>query len=236
MRQSPRIRRLGSDHKAMQQLLAQSTIVHYSLPGPAFGDAPEAYLVTFRGRGLCRAEGCQEVRLRSEHQVLIRLGSSYPRMIPELLWKTPIFHPNISSNGIVCLGGYSTHWVPSLRLDQLCEMLWDMIRYRNFDVESPYNREAAQWARTQTVYEVPVDQRVLRDKTVGDKPGAAIGGPHKDSRFAYPAETEHLERPRAAAAPQPEILFMEPRGQIVQAELVHRPPAPAANPDILFID
>ena len=66
----------------------------------------------------------------------------------------------------MCLGGYGTHWVPSLSLDELCEMLWDMIRYRNYDVDSPYNREAALWAKTQTQHFLPVDDRPIRDRRV----------------------------------------------------------------------
>ena len=62
--------------------------------------------------------------LRDQHEVTIRLGANYPRMMPELSWKSPIFHPNISGSGVVCLGGYGTYWVPSLNLDELCEMLW----------------------------------------------------------------------------------------------------------------
>ena len=56
---------------------------------------------------------------------------------------TPIYHPNISEIGMVCLGGYGTHWVPSVQLDELCVMLWDMLRYHNYDIRSPYNRESA---------------------------------------------------------------------------------------------
>jgi hypothetical protein len=96
------------------------------------------------------------------HEVRVNLGANYPRVMPELHWLTPIFHPNISANGLVCLGGYSTHWVPSLRLDDLCLMLWDMIRYRNFDIGSPYNRVAAEWAKTQRHFILPLDPRPLR--------------------------------------------------------------------------
>jgi hypothetical protein len=106
------------------------------------------------------------VLVRQEHEVIIRLGAAYPRRMPELAWQTPIFHPNISAGGIVCLGGYSTHWVPSLQLDELCVMLWDMIRYQNYDPNSPYNREAAQWSRTQDRYSFPLDVRPLRDRAV----------------------------------------------------------------------
>ena len=172
MRQSPRHRRLCSDETSLRQLKAASSIFDYT-PHVRQGP-PEVYLLSFRGRGLCRPEGCPDAVICEYHQVLVRLGAAYPRQMPELVWKTPIYHPNISSNGVVCLGGYSTYWVPSLRLDQLCEMLWNMIRYENYDVESPYNREAAQWVRTQTKYAFPVDPRPLRSQCPMDDRGADV--------------------------------------------------------------
>ena len=39
-----------------------------------------------------------------------------------------------------------------------------MIRYKNFDSESPYNREAAGWARDQQEGTFPLDARPIRDK------------------------------------------------------------------------
>jgi len=103
------------------------------------------------------------------HRVEIRLGASYPRNKPELKWKTPIFHPNISALGQVCLGGYGTNWVPSLNLDELCEMLWDMIRFANFDTKSPYNYKAARWVEQQSIYQFPLDARSLRDMVSREK-------------------------------------------------------------------
>ena len=58
---------------------------------------------------------------------------------------------------MVCLGGYGTHWVPSLHLDELCIMLWDMARFHNYDIRSPYNREAALWVANQI--DVPLPDR-----------------------------------------------------------------------------
>jgi ubiquitin-protein ligase len=166
VRQSPRVRRLHSDWKAMQQLKAESSILEFRPAGPRFSMPAEAYHVRFNGPGLWKPNDSDNVRVRQEHEVVIRLGAAYPRRMPELAWQTPIFHPNISAGGIVCLGGYSTHWVPSLQLDELCVMLWDMIRYQNFDPNSPYNREAAQWSRTQDEYAFPLDDRPLRDLAV----------------------------------------------------------------------
>ena len=159
-RQSPRIRRLRTDNNALLKLKSQSTIVDFV----AHGSPPDHYLVTLRGRGFYRPDGTNRVAIREEHQVSIGLGASYPRLMPELQWKTPIFHPNISGSGVVCLGGYGTYWVPSLNLDELCEMLWDMIRYANYDVNSPYNRDAANWARIQSDFRLPIDQRPIRDR------------------------------------------------------------------------
>jgi hypothetical protein len=149
--------------------------------------------------------------------------------MPELHWLTPIFHPNISANGLVCLGGYSTNWVPSLRLDDLCLMLWDMIRYRNFDIGSPYNRVAAEWARTQRHYILPLDPRPLRDQGIAQ--GLAAGGAPaagsisaggemssrgssrvsptgslQDTRVGW--KQEETGYPAAASAPAAEITFL----------------------------
>jgi hypothetical protein len=42
-------------------------------------------------------------------------------------------------------------------------MLWDMARYHNYDIRSPYNREAALWVANQTNFRFPMDERPLRD-------------------------------------------------------------------------
>ncbi len=214
MRQSPRIRRLNSDFRALEKLRAESTILDFDF----WGSPPTKYRVTFRGAGIWRADAESNVEIRETHEVLIDLSAAYPRMMPELSWQTPIFHPNISGSGIVCLGGYGTHWVPSVKLDELCCMLWDMIRYKNFDVESPYNREAAIWAKSATG-DFPVDPRPLRD------------------RVATPELVESWNKPPVTADSSfeqlDEVTFIEP--EIVEAEII-APVAQNSSEDIMFID
>jgi ubiquitin-protein ligase len=159
MYESPRIRRLRSDYESLKRLKSESSIVDFK----CFGNPPERYVISFYGKGLMRPAPGSPIHVQQIHEVEILLGVEYPRMMPELRWRTPVFHPNIAETGMVCLGGYGTNWVPSLNLDELCEMLWDMIRYANYDVKSPYNREAALWAQTQTVFHFPLDPRTLRD-------------------------------------------------------------------------
>ena len=159
MRKSPRTRRLEADFRGIQQLSAESTIFDYECTG----QLPELYRFFFHGPGTYKTKR-NTVAIRDEHEIVIELAAAYPRLMPGITWQTPVFHPNISSSGVVCLGGYGTNWVPSLQLDELCVMLWDMIRYKNYDVESPYNREAAMWAREQIDFRLPLDDRPLRNR------------------------------------------------------------------------
>ncbi len=163
MRKSPRDRRLNADFQSVQKLQLESTIFSFE----AVGKPPQRYRLTFDGLGVKR-EASGQISLCNHHQVLVELGAAYPRMVPNLAWQTPIFHPNISNNGVVCLGGYGTQWVPSLTLSEMCTMLWDMIRFKNFDTESPYNREAALWAKNQQEFEFPIDPRSVRDRITGE--------------------------------------------------------------------
>ena len=157
MHESPRLRRLRSDLAAMERLCDESSVLRFR----ATGKPEQHYVIEFRGRSLARVRS--KVSVTERHEVEIKLGSSYPRTMPELRWLTPIYHPNISEIGMVCLGGYGTHWVPSLNLDELCGMLWDMARYHNYDVRSPYNRDAALWVASQGTFAFPLDPRPLRD-------------------------------------------------------------------------
>ena len=157
MHQSPRIRRLHSDLAALERLRAESSVFRFT----STGDPPQQYNIILAGKSLWRDRG--KVKVLEQHRVEIKLGASYPRSIPEIRWLTPIFHPNISEIGMVCLGGYGTHWVPSVQLDDLCVMLWDMARYHNYDIRSPYNRESALWVAGQSNFRFPIDARPLRD-------------------------------------------------------------------------
>jgi ubiquitin-protein ligase len=157
MHESPRIRRLRNDLLALERLQSESSVFRFK----AHGSPAQHYIIHMKGKSLWRVRG--QVHAHESHRIEIKLGASYPRTMPELRWITPIYHPNISEIGMVCLGGYGTHWVPSVQLDELCNMLWDMARYHNYDIRSPYNRDAALWVASQTTFLFPTDPRPLRD-------------------------------------------------------------------------
>lgn len=200
MHQSPRIRRLRSDLAALERLRSESSVFRFT----STGDPPQQYNIVFTGKSLWRDRG--KVKALEQHRVEIKLGASYPRSVPEIRWLTPIFHPNISEIGMVCLGGYGTHWVPSVQLDDLCVMLWDMARYHNYDIRSPYNRESALWVAGQTTFRFPTDARPLRDLRASqgraDSPGENVANDGTSSRSGRnrPANTAV---PNSTSAPTP---------------------------------
>jgi ubiquitin-protein ligase len=207
--ESPQQRRLRTDRAALERLQAESTILRFT----AFGSPATRYLIEFRGKSLARERG--KVAIAENHQVEIKLGSSYPRTMPELRWLTPVYHPNISEIGLVCLGGYGTHWVPSLQLDELCVMLWDMARFHNYDLRSPYNRDAALWAANQSTFRFPTDPRPLRDLSAGSprhEDGPVVAGNNAEPIVLL--ESEVMEGPDPAPEPArredvPEVLFLD---------------------------
>jgi ubiquitin-protein ligase len=201
MYQSPRIRRLHNDLAALERLQSDSSVFRFKAVG---SDPPQQYIISFKGKGLWRDRG--KVRVGEIHRIEIKLGASYPRTVPEIRWTTPIYHPNISEIGMVCLGGYGTHWVPSVQLDELCVMLWDMARYHNYDIRSPYNRDAALWVANQTMFLFPTDSRPLRDCRAALGRATSTGGPKVDGLgSAAPGGTKGTKRSSTGRPPEADL-------------------------------
>jgi ubiquitin-protein ligase len=256
--ESPRIRRLRSDLAALERLRGESSVLRFRVQKGDTRLPPQHYIIEFHGKSLARERG--PVGVRNHHEVEIKLGASYPRTMPEIRWLTPIYHPNISEIGMVCLGGYSTHWVPSLNLDELCGMLWDMARYFNYDIRSPYNREAALWVANQKSFLFPLDTRPLRDlraalgrvEPVKDadaasdpSPPALPVAPEPGAKAAHYREFVRRfgNEPRAEIPPVWEADASETRGAddlvIIEDEVELRPVPPrsrSTSEEIVFLD
>ena len=209
MYESPQMRRLRNDLIAMQRLADESNVFSFR----SSGTPATRYLIEFRGRSLSREKG-SKVGFRDHHEIEIKLGAAYPRTMPELKWLTPIYHPNISEIGLVCLGGYGSHWVPSLHLDDLCVMLWDMARFHNYDIRSPYNREAALWAANQVTFPFPTDMRPLRDKRLSENreaPDSTVVAHPAEEVVLLDVENEPrtITTPSRPTDPRSDVMFLE---------------------------
>jgi hypothetical protein len=106
--------------------------------------APTHYTITFRYPGIMMGDRVPE-RI-NEHRVAIALPAGYPVEAPRVRWLTPIYHPNVAPSGAVCLGVLMHRYMPGLGLAYIVRMLRDIAQYRNYDMFSPYNRDAADWA------------------------------------------------------------------------------------------
>ena len=161
MHDSPRLRRLRIGPRRARS--ARATKVRCS----EFRDRAspvQHYQIEFQGKSLARrpGEGRRPRTARGRDQAR--------RLVPADDARDPLADPDLPPEYLRDRHGlprrYGTHWVPSLNLDELCVMLWDMARYHNYDIRSPYNREAALWVANQTTYRFPLDPRPLRDLRV----------------------------------------------------------------------
>jgi ubiquitin-protein ligase len=139
-----RLRALIVDHREVQAL-AEEDPEHIHVKTNA-DHAPTVYEVTFRYPGV--KMGDRGVELIDEHQLEIELPAEYPLQAPKVRWRTAIYHPNISANGLVCLGVLMERYLPGLGLAYIVRMLRDIAQYRNYDLHGVYNLEAAVWARS----------------------------------------------------------------------------------------
>jgi ubiquitin-protein ligase len=165
-----RLARLEEEYRSLMDVSERSDLLHIE---PIEGNPPKRYRISFKCRGIMLQPDSGKTCVTANHLMEIYLPSKYPNERPERRWLTPIFHPNINKNGGVCLGD---DWAPSMTLAWLVEQLADYITYRAYNVDDPYNKEAADWARENSD-KFPVDNRPLFKSegsysTVGQKEAA----------------------------------------------------------------
>ncbi len=139
-----RIRALITDRQELKDLVEWNTKIHFSAN---IDHAPTQYTITFDHKSFTGIEADGHTpRIGTGHQVQITMGADYPINAPRVEWLTEIFHPNIHpQNGAVCLGVLQDRYLPGLGLARLVTMLAEMVQYRNFDMSSPLNKQAAEW-------------------------------------------------------------------------------------------
>ena len=209
--------RFAAELELMQALAKESSILEFE----AQGDAPEEYKIKLLGRGIAKvSHSGQEVEFVELHQIEIRFGYAYPERPPEVRWKTPIFHPNISVIGHVRMDDCGLPWHEEMTLDVVCERLWDVARGAYVDVEKSNNYTAKKWYASQNVVTLPVDLRPLHSR----------GGPP-------PANVVRYQRGPAGSQPAPGgVLFIGDDAPAPQTPPRREPPRrPSDDDDIMYI-
>jgi len=152
--------RLHADLQTLESLRKSSSIFNFE----AFGDPPDRYTLTLRGRGVSRrTSGASPVEFVELHQIDMRLPYGYPQQPPDLRWVTPILHPNISFSGFIHTRDLGLPWDDTVTLDVVCERLWDLARLAYVHLEHTTNFAARTWLEAQHTVSLPIDARPLRD-------------------------------------------------------------------------
>lgn len=152
-----REKRLQNDFKALSELVDNSgeTLVIISIDG----NPPYQYVIEYRCRGIESLRGNEPI-FRSSHHVEITLGNSYPRGRPDAKFLTPIFHPDVFPNGVVCLGRWSemAETLPELvlRIGKVIQYVDDIIYKDGSD-----NHQAWAWYKNNR-HRLPVDNKTFK--------------------------------------------------------------------------
>lgn len=145
--------RMKNDFEEMLRLKGDSSIIDFQTTG----NPPNRYSLTFRCPGIKLDEHGKPTIIQ-EHHCEIVLGAQYPSQPPDVTWQTAIFHPNIKLQA-VC---HSGQWAPSWSLAEFVSELADMSRYVKYNLQSPLDTKAAEWAR-RNMNLFPLDVRPIRD-------------------------------------------------------------------------
>jgi len=150
-------KRLDNDFQELSRLVDSSQgvlqIVSYN------HNPPNEYVIEYQCRGLEKLENNQPI-FRFIHQVRFSLGQNYPKKSPYVKFLTPIFHPNIYENNVVCLGDY---WTMAETLAQLVIRIGKLIQYdlAVVNLNSPALAIAANWAK-ENQWRFPLDHHTFK--------------------------------------------------------------------------
>lgn len=189
-----RLRRLENDFRELTDFLRDHPFISLL---KTEGDPPEKYHVAYRVRSADKKGG--EVAVKDRHTAEIVLTLDYPSQEPICRMLTPVFHPNIDPH-LICI---TDRWAAGESLTDVVVRIGRMLAYQTYNIKSPRNGEAAQWA-AENLQRFPLDDADL----AREKQSAAPGVAPPPVRTAKPAPVESSDSPptRAAAVPpkQPE--------------------------------
>ncbi|KAB5584828.1 ubiquitin-conjugating enzyme/RWD-like protein [Coniochaeta sp. 2T2.1] len=90
--------------------------------------------------------------------------SNYPYVPPTVLYKTPIYHPNVDFSGRICLDILKDKWTPAYNIQSVLLSLQSLLGEPNN--ASPLNGEAAElWDKDPDLFKTKV---MDRHKDIGD--------------------------------------------------------------------
>ena len=121
------------------------------------GDPPDHYELAYHLRGYVRTDD-GAVGIGTDHQVRISLPFGYPHFAPIAKPLTPIFHPDVDPAAF----RIADHWQQNPSLADLVLRIGEMICGSVYQLDEPFNREAADWYAAHQG-QLPLDTLSLAD-------------------------------------------------------------------------
>lgn len=136
---TPRQQRLEADYRELRRRFDGDPNILIQPEGLV---PPERYLVVFKVPSL-RVSSASQVVTVDQTVVTVILPSAYPKERPFITSHDPVFHPNFGADQSVCIADY---WVPAQSLADIIVDISDMLQMKKYNVQSPLNAQAAEWA------------------------------------------------------------------------------------------
>lgn len=134
---NPRLRRLESDYRELRNRFDGDPSLTIT---PIGATPPERYQIIYRVPAL-RLDPRGEVERSEQTVVTLTLPAGYPREKPHAVAMDQVFHPNFGN--YVCIADF---WAPGQSLGDIVTNIGDMLQYRKYNIRSPLNAIAAEWA------------------------------------------------------------------------------------------
>jgi ubiquitin-protein ligase len=121
------------------------------------GDPPDNYEIEYLLNGYVRdVDG--NVRQGAQHRIRVSLPFGYPHFPPAVKPLTSIFHPDIDPDAI----RIATYWQGTPQLPELIIYIGEMICGNNYNLDDPFNQDAADWY-AEHLNELPLDSVQVGD-------------------------------------------------------------------------
>ena len=121
------------------------------------GQPPDSYEIEYLLKGYVRnADG--SIRQGSQHRIRISLPFGYPHFPPTVKPLSPVFHPDIDPDAV----RITTYWQKSPSLSDLIIHIGEMICGNIYNLEDPFNQEAADWY-AEHIDDLPIDTLQVAD-------------------------------------------------------------------------
>ncbi|HEY1187765.1 MAG TPA: hypothetical protein VGE74_08915 [Gemmata sp.] len=141
----PRAARLAYEQRLLREINELRSFVTVEETNFTPDGVPDGYLITFRCNGY-EPDNAGGGRPRDTHAVQLTCGPGYPGTPPIVVFRTPVWHPDVAPDGAVDCGFGLSH--PETSLVDVCRVLYDLIRYRTYTRSrppAPLNRGALRW-------------------------------------------------------------------------------------------